>query len=416
MKIESRDKLAGFLEVARSGGEFDSEGQFTLNRHKAAGKLAAFLLPPGGYWLLKLVQAACIAQACSLEVLEGRKTIMVSLSLERSLDHRAFQKSLLEADLEETWRSQLAQGLRALGVGEERSWVGILEGRGETTQLACSSGQLSTETYPNKRTEPGCRLKLTAEVATPEHYPEADLLFCRAPAASVPLTVNGVRTDNLQFPSEQRGECVPLGVRWVVSPQANRLKIPPGVRQRGCWNYVPAFTVNSRVNRMMAAYFHYRPVNAGASVSALPTESSFSLVRHGVVVTRRSLALNHGISVDLFLHAEDSWMDLSGLRADPPMTLLDNAEEELTAFNGSLRDLGRQMSERRWRPGERQLLQWCGVGFASTLVSPLLLPVVGFGAVGWALNRLRRDHQIRHRASDSLQAFRKDLPLVIRRS
>lgn len=415
MEVHARHKLESFLEVARKEGEFDSEGQFTLNRHKAAGKLASYLLPSGGYWLLKLLQAACIARADSLEISESQTTISIVLKLSQPLSHYLLQKSLLEPGLEDNWTSKLAQSLRAVGIGESRSWVGTLRGQEQCTELACSGGELSLKTGDFADSAAGSTLRLTVEAASDDDYPETGLLFYRGVASSVPLRVNGIRLDHLQFPQDQRGRSYPLGVRWIISPGANPLRIPSGVRGNGIWNYVPAFTVNSRVNRMMAAHFHYVTIHGGASIRALPTESSFNLVRDGVIVCSRALNLTQGIAVDIFLYADDSMMDISGLRAEPPAGLIENAEEEITAFNGSLRDLGRQMSELRWRPKEHQILAWCGLGLAGTLLSPLLTPVIGMGAVGWTLKKLRRDHQVRHRAIDSLEAFRKNLPLVIRR-
>lgn len=407
-------KLEDFLARAREGGEFDSEGHFTLNRHKAAGKLAAFLLPKGGYWLLKVVQAATLLQAESLSIEEGRCALTIHLEAEREPEHGKFTQSLLSADLEETWTSQLAQALRAVGIGEARGWFSTLSGGGQTTHLACTDGNLSCETL-SEGVKRGLEWKLTVELAPPEDRPETGVLPGRALTCPVPLTVNGLRLDTLQFPQEHEYQSFPIGVRWVVSPDGNRLQIPPAVRQPGTWTYVPTFTLNARVNRMIAARFNYVSVRAGTDVRPVRTESSLSLVRHGVVVARRSLDIIHGVSVDIFLHAQDEWMDLSGLKADPPQSLMDSAEEEVTSFNGSLRDLSRQMSERRWTPKAVHLWCWCGLGLLSGLVSPIAIPVVGAGAVSWALKNYRQDAKVRHRAIDAIEGFRKTLPLVIRR-
>ncbi len=412
----SRQRLESFLERAREAGEFDSEGHFTLNRHKAAGKLAAFLLPRGGYWLLKLVQAAVLARADSLEINEGQHALTVRMKASRKAEHRDFTQSLLNADLKETWTSQLAQALRAVGIGENRSWVSTLHGDGHTTHLACTDGNLSTETLPDwKPDSEVLEWQLTVELAAEEDRPETALLPERALTSSVPLTVNGVRVDTLQFAQDHGYQSFPIGVRWVVSPDGNRLQIPPAVRQPGVWNYVPAFTLNSRVNRMIAAHFNYVSVRGGTDVRPVRTESSLNLIRHGVVVARRSLDLFHGVSVDIFLYAQDEWMDLSGLKAEPPRSLLENAEEEVTSFSGSLRDLSRQMVERRWTPKPVHLWCWCGASLLSGVVTPLAIPVVGAGAISWVLGSYRKDAKIRHRMTDAIEGFRKSLPLVIRR-
>ena len=63
--MESKD-LEAYLEAFRSDGEFDSEGFFTLDRQKAVGKIAHYLLPDEGIWILKTVQAATFLNAREL--------------------------------------------------------------------------------------------------------------------------------------------------------------------------------------------------------------------------------------------------------------------------------------------------------------------------------------------------------------
>ena len=413
MRIEQREQLQSFLHSVRQEGVFDSEGCFTLNRHQAAGKLAAFLLPPG-YWALKLVQAACLAQSESMVFRQADRSITLDLELGRPLDHFVFLNSLLHPSLEMGWVAQLAQGLR--GIGESRSWLATLESQGRTTQTASNGGELSSETTSECLYKGfGTRLRVTVEPASPGL--EVDLLRARALASSVPLTVQGARVDHLQFGTEGSGRArtFPIGAHWVTSPHRNGLIIPPGVRDTGHWYYVPAFTANSRVNRMLTAHFHYISCRGGLDVRGWPVSSSLHMVRHGVVVKTMDLCLHHPISVDLYLFADDPYLDVTGLQARAPQGLVQQAEEEVTAFNASLRELARQLGQGGWKPERSQLLSWVGAGALSLAVAPLLLPLIVMSATGWVAKQKNSSHRVRYRAADALESFRRKLPIVIRR-
>ncbi len=417
MRINQYDRLESFLQVAREQGVFDSRGSFTLDKHRAAGKLASFLLPPGGYWILKVVQAACLAQAVSMEVLDTSRTLVVTIDFETDSEHNLLIKSLLEPDFNFRWWSHLSQALRALGLGENRAWVATLESAERTTELAAAHGDLSSKMHEfGGLSGPGSRLTITTESTPQGPNCETNLLYSRALSSSVPLTVNRERIDHLKFAREANVESFPVGVHWVISPSRNGLVIPPGVRDTRTWNYVPAFTVNSRVNRMIAVHYNYWPAIKFREIRGSPVSSSLSLVRHGVIVKTFTLQFHHPVSVDLFLFADDDQVDLSGLRAQWSPTLVDKAEEEVSAFSGSLRDLARQMQDRRWKPEGQKVWTWCGIGAASLLLSPFLPPVVGIGAFSWYLQEARWNSRLRLRVGESLESFRRELPVVIRRS
>lgn len=404
--------MQAFLLSVREQGVFDSEGCFTLNRQQAAGKLSSSLLAPG-CWILKLVQAACLAQSHAMAMRQAERSLSVDLELGRPLDHFVFLNGLLHPTLELGWAAQMAQGLR--GIGESVSWLATLESQGRTTSIACAAGELSSETSAESSYRgPGTRLRLTAEHSHPGL--EAELLRARALASSVPLTVDGERVDHLQFGGANGAtQRLPIGVHWVTSPHRNGLIIPPGVRQSGRWYYVPAFTANSRVNRMLTAHYHYLSCRGGLDVRGCPASSSLHMVRHGVVVKSLDLNLYHPISVDLIMFADDRYLDVSGLQARVPPETVHQAEEEVTAFSASLRELARQLGDGDWKPGRRQLFTWLGVGSLSLAVTPLLLPVLAMGAAGWAAKHKNRSHRVRYRAADSLESFRRELPIVIRR-
>lgn len=413
MSTESREKLQSFLRSVRQEGTFDSEGAFTLNRHKAAGKLAAFLLPRGGYWALKVVQAACLSGAVAMSVRESGEAVVLEIEFARLLEHHAFVNQLLYPSLEAGWAAQLAQGVRALG--ESRSWLASLESQGRTTQISTAAGQLSSETHDRAAFKgPGARFRLSTEKSG-QGQSEIDLLRARALTSSVPLSVDGERVDNLRYGNSSQGEAFPIGVHWVTSEQRNGLVIPPGVREEGAWSYVPAFTPDSRVNRMMAVNYHYAHLTGRRELRGVPASSSLNLVRHGVVLQTLDPGLYHPVSADLFMFADDDVVDITGLSARASSHLQQQAEEEMTAFNASLRELGRQLSASRWRPSRRGLLAWGGAAAASLAVLPPLLPFLGAGMAAQLTRRSRWEARLRHRAVDALESFRRELPIVIRR-
>lgn len=348
-----------------------------------------------------------------MSVRQAERSLTVDLELGRPLEHFTFLKGLLYPTLELGWAAQLAQGLR--GIGESRSWLATLESQGRTTRIACSAGELSSETASESSyCGSGTRLRLTAESFRAGL--EADLLHARALASSVPLTVDGIRVDHLQLSSANgTAKSFPIGVHWVTSQHRNGLVIPPGVRDGGRWFYVPAFPPLARVNRMLTAHFHYVACRGGLDVRGCPASSSLHMVRHGVLVKSMDLSLYHPISVDLFIFADDPYLDVSGLQARVPPEVVQQAEEEVTAFSASLRELGRQLSDGNWKPDRRQLAIWVGVGSLSLAVTPMLLPLVAASAAGWAAKRKNRSHRVRYRAADSLESFRRELPIVIRR-
>lgn len=413
MSAESREKLQSFLRSVRQEGTFDSEGVFTLDQHRAAGKLAAFLLPRGGYWALKVVQAACLSRAVSLSFRESREALAMDLEFARPIEHNTFVNQLLYPGLEAGWTAQLAQAVRALG--SARSWLATLECRGRTTHLSTASGQLSSETHDRTVYKgDGARFRLTTERSA-QGPGESELLNSRALTSSVPLSVNGQRIDDLRYGNSSPGEAFPIGVHWVTSSGRNGLVIPPGVREEGVWTYVPAFTPDRRVNRMLAVNYHYLPLTGGRELRGVPVSSSLNLVRHGVVLQTLDPGLHHPISADLFLFADDDVVDLSGLNARAPSRLQEQAEEEMTAFSASLRELGRQLSQGRWRPRPRALLAWGGAAAMSLAVLPPLLPFLGAGLGVQLTRRSRWEARLRHRAVDALESFRRELPIVIRR-
>lgn len=414
MRSHSQDRLHDFLRAARQEGVLDSQGVFTLNQQRAAGKLASSLLPSGGYWALKVLQAACLAQARSMALRETGSSLTLQLELPQPLQHAELVNQLLTPSLEAGWLAQLSQGIR--GLGSERAWLVQLQSQGRTTQLGNDQGNLSAETVDHCAYRgAGARLQLWAEPGRRGER-EVELLSARGVASSTPLTINGERVDHLQFaPSNERANVLPVGVHWAVGGHRNGLLIPPGVREPQRWNYVPAFTPQSRVNRMIAVHYHYIWVLGGTEVRGLPAESSLHMVRHGVIVHTTPLRIYHPISVDLFLFADDDQVDLSGLTARLPKDNLGQSEEEVTAFNASLRDLGRQLNLGRFRPGRSQLLAWGGAGALALGTLPVLTLLWGLGLARWYLRHEAHYRKLRSRASDALESYRRELPIVIRR-
>lgn len=116
--------LESLLKSAGSEGEFDSEGQFTIDCRAAMAKLAAFQLSRPTAWVLKLCQAAVAGGASKVNVRQTREATVFEWQPALAVSHAQLREALgSHQPAEDLVVRHLAAGLRAVGMGQERSFA-----------------------------------------------------------------------------------------------------------------------------------------------------------------------------------------------------------------------------------------------------------------------------------------------------
>lgn len=133
--------VAEYLNRQQLGGQYQSEGVFTLDTLKMGRKMAAYQLPEQGLWLVKLIQAAVVLRADGVKIGFGKRSIRVDFCCERGpgaeqiLDHVFHPGRSQERAI-----SHLCTGLRA-----------------------CVAGDTERLSWEVRRPDQGCRAELTGE-------------------------------------------------------------------------------------------------------------------------------------------------------------------------------------------------------------------------------------------------------------
>lgn len=339
-----------FLESMRSEGRHDSEGIFTLDAHKALGTLAGYLLANDGCWILKLVQAACLAKAPSMAVTTKGGLITVEIQFPYQFEHRAVRENLgINPDPVDPALNSLCEGLRAVGFGEKRPMLITAEGKSETTLIRVR-GDVVREQRQEREVEESRGVRLTVHV--PLHpkrlNQELEQLQARARTCEVPLTVNSRRLDDLNLPRSDISESSKyLGVAWVGH---GRLPVPQAVRPDtgpGSPLYTPPFLDGACVERLLAIHYHYTLAGKSKFLGrkndkGVPGLSRLHLVSHGVLVASQEFGFHQPVTVDLF--APTRRCDASGLAAKIRPRMVERAPDTVALFGPALASLAQTLS------------------------------------------------------------------------
>lgn len=440
-------QVENYLANLRQKGTLDSEGTFTVAGCRAVGKLALFLLAKESDWILKIVQAACVAGCSDLRVKQTRISTQISLVLPYPLDFTAFERGLTSPTpiTDAPGIEELYCGLRAVGVGQLRDWVLRAQAGGQVTILSCSDGLVSAERLESDEPASRDRTDLILGVAYPRgqrgkigglvRFGEAVqnehlALLTRGRACPIPLFLDGRRLDDLNVPGlvsalETRAF---LGINLPPSDGSLSIRVPNGLspspqfqfQDRFCESkpYCLSAIPESRTARSLQRwYFNYttsrETFNSGSSsfyFQDVPSPSRICLLRHGVVVAEKNIGIVHPISAEIFLPADHLRSDLTGLQVRPTDEEIDLAKREVRGSLPFLERLFAQLEEYSPRPKKHQLLMYGGLGALGLLVPTLALKAIAGTFSTVMIARAAHHHQqivkdcLRH-----LESFRQGI-------
>ncbi len=143
----SRRSLNHFLYGQRIG-EFDSQGEFTLNSTEALRKLAHHQLVAPTQGLIKLVQAGVCLGASEISLSVTKHSAVIRFFETATVDGRDVGRSLMSGELpDESWKLHLVIGLRALisleplelsWLDSDGRWTNVGEGGSSVERLSAS--------------------------------------------------------------------------------------------------------------------------------------------------------------------------------------------------------------------------------------------------------------------------------------
>lgn len=413
MNSPGTQEIEDYLSQLRSKGNIDSEGHFTVAGLRAVGKLATFLLEDESDWILKIIQAACAAEARELHIKQTHRSTQVQFKLPFPLDLQDFEKNLvsLAAQATQPGVDDLINGLRAVGMGQLRTWVASLSVNGEKALISCNSGELAAERRREERPAENIT-ELALGIAYPENQSgklggilrfgeavqnEHMTLLSKARTCSIPLFLDGRRIDDLFEPTLATAlqSRVFLGVDTASDSAFPSLRIPAALRsslgeklQAKLNAHTPLHLAplppERRASSIHRWYFNYscqEKLGKGDNFQrAVPSPSRVFLVRKGVVVGRKNLGFSHAISVDVFMSADGLRTDLTGLKVEPDDEQVSLAKQAIRDSSPFLQEILAQLTDYSARPLSRDLLMYGGIGVLS-LLSPWFAVKAVTGAV-----------------------------------
>lgn len=238
---DSSDPLHSYLSQARSEGEQDSQGVFSLSKEQVLEKMASFSFPFRGAWLVRLVQSLVATgnrDGIEVQLLKEKAVVRGGLGARWTLDEveEAFFAPHLNVSVglhylrTVLWFLALA-GKRELwlhipGQKDVLYWSGT-EFRRFEDENHLASFQLVVSHFSYSETLPtfGASPKAVSENADLLHAASHRLYACPAP-----LTVDGRRLDTLFHPgfSEGANRRFPVVVGTRVEQGLPSFQLPPG--------------------------------------------------------------------------------------------------------------------------------------------------------------------------------------------
>ena len=369
--MENKD-LEAYLEAFRSDGEFDSEGFFTLDRQKAVGKIAHYLLPDEGIWILKTVQAATYLNARELRF----KEVGAYSSLRYDLTEAIKPSELREGLVSETKRSEirgLCQALRSVALSQQRLVTIALSSRNGITTFLLNNGQVNeteTELLGPPPQRPSMHilvqrklvdrsqlfqmgkeaLEFAGSLLEGHRSPEYEYLMARARVSPIPLWLNGIRIDDMNIPwyLGAGDRTYYVGALYATSrdPQENYLRIPRGISRRGSGlipgNHGPLASMslmgNTCANLLLGVHYYSKREYQGTLFSRV------HLVKDGIVVDSATSDFQSTVGFDLIISPPQLKTDLSGLKASIPNSITDRYRRYLAQFRNPLKKLALYLS------------------------------------------------------------------------
>lgn len=364
--------LQAFLAEQRSEGRSDSEGHFTVSKEKALAKLAHYALPEAYSWVLKIVQAANMWQAPTLEVVQSRVATSFFFCPQVETDLPTDSEivgALQTGKLGDSPVGHLSMALCSLVEQAKLSFV-LAVRRGEETEDPIYAGDdtsaldRATREEWTQMSRVGMRLTVShfraRESVVGRYIPtlgrverrDIDILKCLEKSAFTSHT--SVRVDKRLVTSLK---CSRLGMfeviyrpllsgRWQEeraefkthphSPFLDKhalAKIPLPPSTRG-----PHFLICSLEWRVQRALATGEGPFAGLPY---PPRHRIFWVRHGVIVAEKLFHnSSSGTTICLFLPAEGLRSDLTGLAIEPDSAEKLRVEKVLQTLVGSAISVG----------------------------------------------------------------------------
>ena len=351
MSSRRPDQLDAMLAEARSGGQLDSEGSFTIAGEAAIGKLAAFQLPRVTAWILKMVQGAVVSQAPELRIRQSHEATTFEFSPVGGFQLEELRRSLLSPQISgEGAERHLAIGLRAVGFADKRAFTLALDQEGTRTILGWNGQKLVQRAEPHE----GEVTRLQIGVAFPEEDKGRQLgglmkssgrataeykeVVLNAEVCPIPLTFDGRRIDRIEAPPSQElaGKMATLSLGWPALKQDEAsFGRPQGIATNlSGWRPTDRFTdsrvffslgdlTQERVNSMVRLRYHYdivshRSKHKSFQFRNIPRASFCLWIRDGVICHReRADVPVRAVSYDLYLPGDGLPTDISGLTLRP---------------------------------------------------------------------------------------------------
>lgn len=362
--------LDAYIQAFRSEGVLQGEGAFTVNRQKAISKLARYLLPEDGSWVLRVLQAANKWKARTVRSIETKAYSRLEIELPRRLHVTDIRLAMMDQRSEDEAADIFCQAVKALSGSEGRVVGFSVQDAQRAVNFLLANGTMN-ETEEPASLEPDVEGKILL-LSPRESNESSDLLergndtrwrfahdfvgrteseeylqlFRRGRASSARLWSNGERLDDLNLPDiTSHGAASDfIGVLFAKGREAkSSLTVPHGVSR-----YEKAYR-NGLLPQLHGplAWLRFQPgEQAGCLLGVHSTwtshrgtpsaTSKLRFVKDGVIVATAHSHFLSPIIFDLFVSPERLRTDITGLRAEIPESLMEKFEDYLTQFRAPL--------------------------------------------------------------------------------
>lgn len=339
--------LESLLRSAGSEGEFDSEGQFTIDGRAAMAKLAAFQLPRPTAWVLKLCQAAVAGGAQKLLVRQTKEVTVFEWEPAVAVSYEELRAALASHQpADNLVIRHLAAGLRAVGMGQDRSFAARFTDGTQEALFQCQARAMLLKVTESR--EPIFTVAIGVQHANDKvgffrkfsqtTLDEAQELAWGCQACPIEVRLDGLRLDTLAARDEKDWSSktrIDLAVIWrpllpdallpPISLPAGLEVGPLGWRPTDRFTDKRTFEIDGPEQRHELCFiarlsYVFKVTNVGTSKGSSFAFETYrgpsyaNWVCDGVVVARKELALSHSsVRLDLFLSGQGLDTDISGL-------------------------------------------------------------------------------------------------------
>ncbi len=313
-----RTPLEEFL-AGQSRGDYDSNGQFTIDSRQALEMLSQFQLVDYGHWVVKLVQAGVALGVSRIECTLGRSQTEVRFQGGPVVDALELARCVLSGEIpKKGWRQSMVAGLRAF-YGQKPLRLSWWDEQGRMATL--KSGQLETGRAPSAK---GATLTIQGRLhAIPNNWARLNHLL--GPTAMEHQALSR-RCAMCHVPIVLDGRCVSQGFPEPPCQGRHAIRSFGALAGFGLENKLP-FVLRSSVNVETQLSCLPEPQGKLHKVgfvamlyhpTALTPLSSWSWIKDGVLLDPRPIDFPHApgtgmrLALCLFLDGSDIEVDLSG--------------------------------------------------------------------------------------------------------